>query len=244
MIEPSILTSSGLIENNVLSDPFWLDDPSIIFNKNRLNQFWINKGLTLIEKLNAIFRLSIYLSIILYIITRNYTYIYIGIITALVTIFIYKTQKNNLELYFNSYKNSTTNDINSNILSSADCIKPTVDNPMMNINLITDPRDKQKACKSWNNDNIKKEIDEKYNYNLYRDVGDLYGKSNSQREFYTVPGNTIPNEQMTFAKWCFGQSQQPTCKEDSRYCIGETIFNTTDPVVDNTDAYKFTSFIK
>lgn len=242
MIEPSILTSSGLIENNVLSDPFWLDDPSIIFNKNRLNQFWINKGLTLIEKLNAIFRLSIYLSIILYIITRNYTYIYIGIITALVTIFIYKTQKNNLELYFNSYKNSTTNDINSNILSSADCIKPTVDNPMMNINLITDPRDKQKACKSWNNDNIKKEIDEKYNYNLYRDVGDLYGKSNSQREFYTVPGNTIPNEQMTFAKWCFGQPL--TCKEDTAYCIGETTFNTTSPVIDNTDPYKFTKFIQ
>lgn len=242
MIEPSILTSSILIENNILSDPFWLDDPSIIFNKNRLNQFWINKGLTLIEKLNAIFRLSIYLSIILYIITRNYTYIYIGIITALVTIFIYKTQKNNLELYFNSYKNSTTNDINSNILSSADCIKPTVDNPMMNINLITDPRDKAPACKSWNNNNIKKEIDEKYNYNLYRDVSDLYGKSNSQRQFYTVPGNTIPNEQTSFARWCF--SDGPTCKEDSRYCIGETIFNTTSPIIDNTDAYKFTSFIK
>lgn len=242
MIEPSILTSSILIENNVLSDPFWLDDPSIIFNKNRLNQFWINKGLTLIEKLNAIFRLSIYLSIILYIITRNYTYIYIGIITALVTIFIYKTQKNNLELYFNSYKNSTTNDINSNILSSADCIKPTVDNPMMNINLITDPRDKPKSCNSWNNDNIKKEIDEKYNYNLYRDVSDLYGKSNSQRQFYTVPGNTIPNEQTSFARWCF--SQQPTCKQDTKYCIGETIFNTTSPIIDNTDAYKFTSFIK
>ena len=28
--------------------------------------------------------------------------------------------------------------------------------------------------------------------NLYRDVGDLYGRNNSQREFYTMPSTTFP----------------------------------------------------
>ena len=95
-------------------------------------------------------------------------------------------------------------------------IQPTVDNPMMNINLITDDKTKEKAPISWNNDELKEEIEDKYNYNLYRDVGDLYGKSNSQRQFYTMPSTTIPNNQTSFAKWCY--STGPTCKETSIYC--------------------------
>ena len=71
-----------------------------------------------------------------------------------------------------------------------------------------------------NNENIQKDIEDKFGYNLYRDVGDLYGKSNSQREFYTMPSTTIPNNQTSFAKWCY--SVGPTCKEKSIYCTPES----------------------
>jgi patatin-like phospholipase/acyl hydrolase len=75
--------------------------------------------------------------------------------------------------------------------------------------------------------------------NLYRDVGDLYGKSNSQREFYTAPSTTIPNNQTSFAKWCY--SVGPTCKERSIYCTPEMnqvpYIDTQNPYTQNDTKY-------
>ena len=46
------------------------------------------------------------------------------------------------------------------------------------------------------------------------DVNDIFGKNNSQRQFYTVPGNQVPNDQGSFAQWCYGQPK--TCKEGNK----------------------------
>ena len=227
------------IENN-LNDPFWITDYKILFYNQRLTDFFPTMQMTLIEKLNAIFRMSIYLSIILYLFTSNYLYLYIMIIIGLFTIFIYYNQKDNLELYFNSDSNDPENSIiKSDIDIKNNNIKPTTENPFMNINLITDNKEKEQAPPSWNNDNIQKDIEEKFGYNLYRDVGDLYGKSNSQREFYTMPSTTIPNNQTSFAKWCY--SVGPTCKEKSIYCTPEMnqvpYVDTTNPLLYNNVKY-------
>jgi len=155
------------------------------------------------------------------------------IIIGLITYYIYKTQKENMELYFNSIPNSNENIIQkSEIDNNTRIIEPTVNKPFMNINLITDDKTKPMAEPSWNNDDVKKEIEDKFGYNLYRDVGDLYGKSNSQREFYTMPSTTIPNNQTSFAKWCYATG--PTCKEKAIYCSPEmdavTYIDNTNPL--------------
>jgi hypothetical protein len=53
-------------DNLNLNDSFWLNDYKILFYKENITDFFPNYNMTLIEKLNAIFRMSIYLSIILY----------------------------------------------------------------------------------------------------------------------------------------------------------------------------------
>lgn len=215
------------------NDSFWINNYKILFSKERLTEFFPTIQMTLIEKLNAIFRMSIYLSILLYLFTSNYLYLYIMIIVGLFTCFIFYNQKDNIELYFNSLENSNNNNIEKNIYEDKmNTIKPSIENPFMNINLITDSKDKEAPLPSWNNDKIQKDIEDKFNYNLYRDVGDLYGKNNSQREFYTMPSTTIPNNQTSFAKWCYGVG--PTCKESSIYCSPEM-----DPVpyIDQTNPY-------
>lgn len=226
-------------ENNI-NDSFWLDDYKILFIKERITDFFPTKNMTLIEKLNAIFRMSIYLSIILYLLTNNYLYLYIFIIIGAFTCFIYYTQKDNVELYFNSIPNSNDNLIEQTIFEdSKNTITPTVENPFMNINLITDDKTKEAPPPSWNNDKIQEKIEDKFNYNLYRDVGDLYGKSNSQREYYTMPSTTIPNNQTSFAKWCY--SVGPTCKEKSIYCTPEMnqvpYIDTQNPTFQNNVKY-------
>ena len=228
------------LEDTNLNDPFWVNDYKILFYNQRLTDFFPTINMTLIEKLNAIFRLSIYLSIILYLFTSNYLYFYIMIIVGLFTYFIFYNQKDNLELYFNSDKNDPENSIiKSDIDNKNNKIKPTTENPFMNINLITDNKEKEEAPSSWNNENMQKDIESKFGYNLYRDVGDLYGKSNSQREFYTMPSTTIPNNQTSFAKWCY--SVGPTCKEKSIYCTPEMnqvpYIDTTNPTLFNNIKY-------
>jgi hypothetical protein len=166
--------------------------------------------------------------------TGIYQYLYIMIIIGFITYFIYSTQKENMELYFNSIPNSNENIIQKNeIDENKIIIEPTVSNPFMNINLITDDKTKPMAQTSWNNDKIKQKIEDKFGYNLYRDVGDLYGKSNSQREYYTMPSTTIPNNQTSFAKWCYATG--PTCKEKAIYCGPES---DAAPFIDQTNPSK------
>ena len=151
--------------------------------------------------------------------------------------FNYKNQKDNFEYYFNSYAGSLENSVVEQVIEKMENpVTPNVENPFMNINLITDDKTKPAAPPSWNNDNIQKKIEDKFNYNLYRDVGDLYGKNNSQREYYTMPSTTIPNNQTSFAKWCYGSG--PTCKEKSIYCSPQM---DAVPFIDQTNTTNFTN---
>lgn len=217
----------------IYGDEFWADNYKILFTSDNLSKFMPNVNMTNVEKLNSLMRLSIFLGLALFIFTGHTEYLLIIIIMAAFTYFIYKYQQDNMELFFNSVDNSNFNKIQKALMVDESEIKPTVDNPMMNINLITDDKTKEEAPKSWNNDNLKEKIEDKFNYNLYRDVGDLYGKSNGQRQFYTMPSTTIPNNQTSFAKWCY--STGPTCKETSIYCTSQM-----DPVhtLDNTNVVK------
>ena len=39
----------------------------------------------------------------------------------------------------------------------------------------------------------------------------IFNKENSQREFYTMPDNSIMNDSIKFAEWCY--KTPPTCKD-------------------------------
>lgn len=184
------------------TDDIWFNNPKIIFDKDRLSEFFPVKEMSLSEKLNAILRLSIYLSVILICYKKNINYIYILLVIIFVTYYIYNTKNDQKE----GYCNKTIEKIPL----------PTSDNPMMNINLITDDRNKPAAPLSYNKPLLQDYINDKFNVDLYRDVSDVYGKRHSQRQFYTMPSTSIPNSQTSYAKWLYGTG--PTCKEDGVKC--------------------------
>ena len=106
--------------DKLIGDKFWSDDINVLFNNNRITEFYPSYDMTLIEKLNSIVRLSVYLSIVLYLFTQNYLYLYIAIVIFAFTLFIFKNQRENIEMYFNSY-NSVLNDHNKRILEKKKC---------------------------------------------------------------------------------------------------------------------------
>jgi len=98
------------------------------------------------------------------------------------------------------------------------CRKPTKDNPFMNplLNDITIGVEESPIACNADDDEIKNKIVDCYNEDLYRDVGDLFERHNSQRQFYTVP-QLYPNDQKSFADWCYKSDN--ICKVDQGSCL-------------------------
>ena len=184
----------------------------------------------------------------------NYLYIYIPIVVLAFTFLIfknntpekkedlmdYKTLLNSIDTEqsirdFDPDAAEIITSLDDLVLKKKDCVKSTVNNPFMNANLITDKRDRNAACLYYDNPEVAAKVETNFDNNLYRDVSDLYNKRNSQRQYYTMPATTIPNEQTSFAKWLYNTG--PTCKEKSIYCTPEM---DAVPYVDNTNPYSFT----
>jgi hypothetical protein len=134
----------------------------------------------------------------------------------------WNAQKNGNWGYISDTVDSNSRQIKPSIEDS--CIRPTVDNPFMNstmkdyLNIDDNNKivDRQPAC-DINDPKIKKQIDADFNNNLYKDVTDIFGKLNSQRNFYTMPWTTIPNDpKHDFAKWLYLSPK--TCHEDQEAC--------------------------
>lgn len=97
------------------------------------------------------------------------------------------------------------------------CRRPTRDNPFMNPNTVDYNNGDQPIACNADDEDIKNEITDNYNLDLFRDVDDLFDVKNSQRQFYTVPNTQIPNDQTAFANWCY--KTKDTCKVNQERCL-------------------------
>lgn len=217
------MEENRLLTNKVstIQDKFWFEDPRIIINTKRLTEFFPSRNMVLTEQLNAIVRLSLYVSIVLLFYSGNFNYSYIFIFTLLFTYIIYYYSNKNIEKFSNLTK------INDILYDKENLVVPTQNNPFMNVlhtDYIDNP-DREAIIKlnNYDNNKLKDEIEEKFGYNLYRDLDDVYNKFSSQRQFYTAPVTTIPNEQGRFADWCYKTSY--TCKEgNGNQCVANNYY--------------------
>jgi hypothetical protein len=97
--------------------------------------------------------------------------------------------------------------------------KPTLNNPFMNRLMTDDP--KMEAAPEYYGDTekesaLRKEINDKFNHDLYLGVDDIYEKNNSQRQFYTTPNTSNPSNQEEFLKFMY--PNMTSCKSDMKDC--------------------------
>ena len=196
---------------NFKSDPFWLNDPEILIDPRRIAEFVPREYMTKIEQLNAVVRFCIYASILLSFAKMNVNYLLLFVASLAITGLIYHFDPNNMK---KDEKRELYEDI-SNLAQRKRYVEPTHDNPFMNPCLTdyTDNPNREAASKRSfvHNEKLKMDIEDKFAYNLYQDVNDIYGKNNGQRQFYTTPVTTIPNDQDSFAKWLYGKPA--VCKD-------------------------------
>jgi len=194
-----------------MASPFWLDNPNILFNKKKIMHIWPQSKYSFTGKLNAITRLVFILTLLGYLFTRNVKILVTGVITIIIIIILYKTQKRKRKLNKKILKEGFTSpELYEQVKSSF--VKPTKTNPLMNVLLpeIQYNPQRKPAAPAFN-PTVEKQINNKVaDPRLFLDLGDNIAFDQSMRNFYATPNTTIPNDQTAFAEFCYGT--MPSCR--------------------------------
>jgi hypothetical protein len=92
--------------------------------------------------------------------------------------------------------------------------EPTPANPFMNL-LLTDMKEPSKwkpPVVSAFDPETKQQLDDYFRIQWFSDPTDVFGKNQGQRQFYTMPSNSIPNDRKSYQEWLYKISGL-TCKE-------------------------------
>ena len=146
--------------------PFWLNEPTILFNKNQITQIWPSNKMSNTEKLNAISRFVIIASLLGYLLTLNFKMLLICVVTLAVLAILFHVQSNqNKEnaASADSSSSSSSASPNKKIKESfinqllyndlkSDYTSPSKNNPMMNVLLpeISYDPNRNEAAPSYN----------------------------------------------------------------------------------------------
>ena len=230
--------------DKIPATPFWLNEPTILFDKKQITEIWPNPNMSNMEKLNAISRFVIIASLLGYLITLNMGIIFVGIITLAVIAILYHVQSNKIIADEKAkelppkIKESFTNAILYNEVKD-DYTNPKENNPMMNVLLpeISYNPTRNEAAPAFNAE-VEKNINnstkdyvvdstfsdestkqkEYIKRKLFSDLGDSYTFDYSMRNFHTNPNTTIPNDQEGFANFCYGD--MISAKEGNEFALG------------------------
>jgi hypothetical protein len=165
--------------------PFWSNDPSVLLNKDYIFELWPTSSMTYEEKMNAITRLIILITILGYILTMSIRILVIGIITIVIIFALFKMKKQKVtkemmlkegffvegdKVYDLEYKNPNNRITNPETLESvlkSDFKEGNKKNPFSNVLLtqINDEPNRKSAPPSFNPDvdvditkNVKKAV--------------------------------------------------------------------------------------
>jgi hypothetical protein len=100
---------------------------------------------------------------------------------------------------------------------------PSPRNPFMNV-LVDEIKYNPKRPEAASVDApvVKSTLDDFFRVNWFSDPTDVFGKSQSQRQFVTMPSTTIPNDRESYQNWLY-KIPGKTCKEGCREaCVGGT----------------------
>jgi hypothetical protein len=192
----------------------WFNDiAGFLRDANTWTQFLPNSRQNLSQQLNSIVIFALYFTIGLIIIKRDIRIIYVFLFILLVTWFIYTHYEQDIEKKKELYDNLKVK--KQNKWSDKMCVLPTKENPFMNVSMsdYQEFPNRPEACKD---DSVSRDIDSLFNQELPRETLDIFGKGASDRQFFTNPITTIPNNRDDFTRFLY--DIKPTLKQqDANY---------------------------
>ena len=215
-----------------MSIPFWYDDPSILLKKENIFELWPTPTMNYNQKLNAITRLIIIVTMVGFIITMAYRLLFIGGITIFVIFILFKMNKDKLtkESFTNNDTNNDrkpqnpksqyiTNPVTLDLVLKTEFKEGNKKNPFSNVLLtqIEDDPDRKPAPPAFNVDvdenittNVKKAVQQmnpgikNTDKQLYGDLWENFQLDQSNRVFNSTPNTRVTNDQSAYAKYLYG----------------------------------------
>lgn len=221
--------------------PFWIENPNILFELNKITEIYPIPEMDYNRKLNAITRLVILVSILVFAFTRSVRALLFSAITigAIYLVYIHDKKEQAKEKAKEGFS-----DIVKDTLASDDDLTipnqvfqaPDPSNPFSNV-LISDYDynvNKKPAPPTFNKNvsgdvlaqakqlvieanGDQPEVVDK----LFKDLGEQYVFEQSLRPFYSNPSTTIPNDQQAFAEFCYGS--MVSCKEGNKFACARNL---------------------
>jgi len=211
---------------------FWINDPSILFNKEYIFELWPTKDMCYEQKLNSITRLVILITILGYVLTMSTRVLTVGVLTIVVifVLFTMRKQKINNEMinegFKNDYNNDRSNDspsyVNPETLESvlkSDYKEGNRKNPFSNVLLtqISDDPERKSAPPAFNisvdeniTKNVKKSVQmmnpdiKNTNNQLYGDLWQNFELDQSNRVFFSTPNSRVePGDQTALGQYLY-----------------------------------------
>lgn len=167
------------------TEPFWYDDPSVLFSKSTWYVFVPQASMTVKAALNAVVRFSVYLSVLLTATSRDVWYLLLVPLVMVVTIF--------LEKWFPKAKKISEGFQSGPVVSGysgEEVSLPSTDNPFMNPQLTDIHANNERPPAADITDlKVRDQVNESFaqTSNIYMDTTDVFDLVQAQRNFYTVP---------------------------------------------------------
>ena len=177
---------------------FWSNDPTVLFNKEYIFELWPTTDMCYEQKLNAITRLVILITILGYILTMSQRVLIVGILTLLVIFVLFKMRKQKITKdmlnegfavqgnestgMFDKTKGSYVNPVTLDAVLKSEFKDGTKKNPFSNVLLtqITDDPERKAEPPSFNVD-----VDEDITKNVKRAVQMMNpGIKNTNKQLY------------------------------------------------------------
>jgi hypothetical protein len=180
---------------------FWADNPSILFDSQYITEIWVYSNMDTNQKLNAVSRLVILLSLIGYVCFNRYIIFILGLILLSLIVIIQKSGKKEGFTNVEEYQRITSNNPLQNLLlpeykynKEKEKIVPKYDKDVENnIN-----ENAKNFILQENKDNA--DIG-----NIFSNLGDKFEFEQSMRPFYTNPVTTVgQTEYGDFLGYLFG----------------------------------------
>lgn len=205
--------------------PFWGDQPSVLFRKGTITELWPTQGMTQNQKLNAITRLVVVLTILGFAIIGSPQMLLTGVLT-LVCIYVLRKVESAKQAAQGGKEAFASRKLAEIASNPRRFIQPTSSNPAMNVLLpeIDQKPPRKEAAPSFAPriaEDIKSKVRESVveslgggdvEEKLFRDMGDDFQFTQSMRTWYATPSTRVPNDQKAFADFCYGDMK--SCKED------------------------------
>jgi hypothetical protein len=222
-------TSSEMV---VVCPPFWLDMPRILWEQaHEFFPFTKRDQRCTAAALNSFTRFGIYLGILLALLRADVCWLSLGILFGLFSVLAWKYmgRRASIREGFVDTKAPVVeaSDVQDryvpDVIEESGRTGPTAANPFMNV-LMSEISENpyRNPAENIQTSHTKTYLGNYFETMFASDPGDTFQRTQSQRQWVSMPSTTVPNDQESFQNWLYRTPGQ-SCKEGNQeVCVFDT----------------------